>query len=77
MGLEGAAEGCFRAIPGVERNGGDLGPIHSGLRNEPARTAAFDEAFLQYIRRWNRDTTGERVRIVYEYLLVVARKRDA
>ena len=55
---------------------GPMVAIYAGLRNEPARMAELDEAFLQYIRRWNRDTSEERVRIAYEYLLVVARNRD-
>jgi len=42
---------------------GPLRAIYSGLRNEPRRAAAFDEAFLQYIKRWNSAAAEGRVRI--------------
>jgi hypothetical protein len=55
---------------------GPLVAIYSGLRNEPRRAAAFDEAFLQYIKRWNSAAAEGRVRIPYEYLLVVGRTNE-
>ena len=58
-----------------KHNFGPMVAIYAGLRNEPARTTELDEAFLQFIERWN-TSTGDGVRIPYEYLLVVARKQD-
>jgi ubiquinone/menaquinone biosynthesis C-methylase UbiE len=51
---------------------GPMVAIHAGLIHQPERATALDEAFLQYIARWNRSQKGA-VRIPYEYLLVVAR----
>lgn len=53
---------------------GPMVAIYAAL--DPSRHAELDDAFLQYIRRWNRATTENGVRIPYEYLLVVARKKD-
>ncbi len=52
---------------------GPMVAICAGLAGQPARQAELDEAFLQFIARWNRG--GERVRIPYEYLLVIGRKQ--
>jgi hypothetical protein len=54
---------------------GPMVAIYAGLTNEPAPMAEFDEAFGQFITRWNQDLTGG-VRIPYEFLLVIARKKD-
>jgi hypothetical protein len=48
--------------------------IHGALTNEPERSAKLDEAFRQFVVRWNRDSGERGVRIPYEYLLVLARK---
>jgi ubiquinone/menaquinone biosynthesis C-methylase UbiE len=53
---------------------GPVVAIYSGLTTEPARMTELDEAFLQFIKRWNRSTAEDAVRIPYEYLLVLARK---
>jgi ubiquinone/menaquinone biosynthesis C-methylase UbiE len=52
---------------------GPMVAIRASLAGQPARQSELDEAFLEFIARWNRG--GERVRIPYEYLLVVASKR--
>ena len=56
---------------------GPMVAIYAGLRDQVARTAELDAAFLQFIARWNRGASEGRVRIPYEYLLVLARKLDA
>jgi hypothetical protein len=53
---------------------GPMVAIHGALTNEPERSAKLDEAFRQFIVRWNRDSGERGVRIPYEYLLVIARK---
>jgi hypothetical protein len=55
---------------------GPMVAIHRALSSEPGRSRQLDKAFLQFISRWNRDTDGG-VRIPYEYLLAVARKRSS
>jgi ubiquinone/menaquinone biosynthesis C-methylase UbiE len=52
---------------------GPMVAIYAALAGQAARQAELDEAFLQFISRWNRG--GEQVRIPYEYLLVIARKK--
>jgi hypothetical protein len=52
---------------------GPMVAIRAGLGGQPTRQAELDKAFLEFIARWNRG--GARVRIPYEYLLVMARKR--
>jgi hypothetical protein len=47
--------------------------IHGALNNEPERSAKLDEAFRQFMMRWNRDRAAGSVRIPYEYLLVIAK----
>jgi hypothetical protein len=49
--------------------------IYSSLGDQRARAAELDEAFLQFISCWNQGAPEGRVRISYEYLLVVARKQ--
>jgi ubiquinone/menaquinone biosynthesis C-methylase UbiE len=50
--------------------------IHASLSDQPSRSAELDKAFLDFIARWNRGTREGRVRIPYEYLLVVARRGE-
>jgi len=54
---------------------GPMVAIYEGLSGQASRTAELDAAFLRFITRWNQGT-GESVRISYEYLLAIARKRD-
>ena len=51
--------------------------IYASLRDQAARDAELDAAFLQFIARWNRGAPDGPVQIPYEYLLVVAHKLDA
>jgi ubiquinone/menaquinone biosynthesis C-methylase UbiE len=53
---------------------GPMVAIRANLSDEAARQ--LDGKFFQFVERWNQGEGG-RVRIPYEYLLVVARKRDA
>jgi len=53
---------------------GPMVAIYAGLRDQAARIAELDGAFLKFIARRNRGTSEGRVRIGYEYLLVLARK---
>ena len=53
---------------------GPMIAIYSSLRDQPARAAELDAAFLQFIARWDQGAPDGRVQIPYEYLLVVARK---
>ena len=50
---------------------------HAGLRDQAARLAELDAAFMKFIARWNRDASEGHVRIPYEYLLVLAHKLGA
>lgn len=50
--------------------------IYAGLIDEPERAAALDWNFLEFIRRSNRGPAQGPVEIPYQYLLIVARKRD-
>ncbi len=56
---------------------GPMVAIRAGLRDQPARIAELDAAFMKYIARWNRGASGGQVRIPYEYLLVLAHKLGA
>jgi len=49
--------------------------IYGGLADDPERTAALDRDFLDFAERANRGANGGPAEYVYEYLLVVARKR--
>ena len=51
--------------------------IYAGLRDQVARIAELDAAFLQFIARWNRGGSEGHVRIPDQYLLVLARKAAA
>ena len=53
---------------------GPVVAIYASLNGDAARIKELDEAFADFIARWNRSTTGGRVRIPYEYLLIVVRK---
>lgn len=48
--------------------------IHASLGGQPQRQAELEDAFLQFIARWNRAAPQGRVEIPYEYLLVVAQR---
>ena len=50
--------------------------IYGGLADRPERAAALDREFLDFAMRANRAAAGEPVRIPYQYLLTVARKRQ-
>src|SRR5688572_6164610 len=52
---------------------GPMVATRAGLRDQPARIAELDAAFMQFIARWNRGASEGQVRIPYEYLLVLAR----
>lgn len=54
---------------------GPMVAIYAGLRDQAARIAELDAAFLRFIARWNRAASEGPVRIGYEYLLVLARKQ--
>jgi ubiquinone/menaquinone biosynthesis C-methylase UbiE len=55
---------------------GPMVAIYASLNDQPERIAELDARFLQFIARWNRGESEDRVRMPYEYLLVIARKRD-
>jgi len=50
--------------------------IRTGLENEPERAAAFDRDFLEFATRADTGDPGGPADYRYEYLLVVARKRQ-
>lgn len=56
---------------------GPMVAIRAALAGDPERLAALDRDFLDFITRSNRGPSSGPVRIPYEYLLVVARKRPA
>lgn len=51
--------------------------IYASLADQPERAAALDRDFLEFVTRSNRGVRGSPAEYVYEYLLVVARKRGA
>jgi hypothetical protein len=51
--------------------------IRASLADQPERAAALDRDFLEFVARRNRSTPQGAVELPYEYLLVVARKRNA
>jgi ubiquinone/menaquinone biosynthesis C-methylase UbiE len=53
---------------------GPMVAIRAGLADQPERLAAFDRDFMEFVTRSNRVTSGDRVEIPYEYLLVIGRK---
>ncbi len=56
---------------------GPMVAIYGSLRDQAARVTELDDAFYEFITRWNRDAANGRVRIPYEYLLVVGRTPGA
>jgi SAM-dependent methyltransferase len=54
---------------------GPVAAIYASLADQPARLAALDREFLDFATRANRGARGGPAEYVYEYLLVVARKR--
>jgi ubiquinone/menaquinone biosynthesis C-methylase UbiE len=50
--------------------------IRASLADQPERAAAFDRDFLGFATRSNRGASGGPAEYPYEYLLVVAHKRD-
>jgi len=53
-----------------------FGPViatYASLADQPARTAALDEEFLEFATRSNRGAPGGSAEYPYEYLLVIAR----
>ena len=50
--------------------------IFAGLTDQPERAVALDRDLLEFVTRSNRGARGGPAQYVYEYLLVVARKRD-
>lgn len=55
---------------------GPMVAIRGSLADDPDHLAAFDREFIDFVTRSNRGTTGDRVEIHYEYLLVVGRRRE-
>jgi ubiquinone/menaquinone biosynthesis C-methylase UbiE len=55
---------------------GPLIALRTALADEPERAAAFDRDFLDFATRSNQGPPGGRAEYHYEYLLVVARKRE-
>jgi ubiquinone/menaquinone biosynthesis C-methylase UbiE len=58
-----------------KRTFGPAVAIYSGLADRPARAAALDRELLDFAARANRAAPEAPVRIPYEYLLTIARKR--
>jgi ubiquinone/menaquinone biosynthesis C-methylase UbiE len=56
---------------------GPVVAIYASLADQPDRLAALDHDFLEFATRSNRGAPGGPAEYHYEYLLVVARKRDA
>lgn len=50
--------------------------IYGSLANQPERAAALDREFFEFATRTNRGAPEGQAEYHYEYLLVVARKRD-
>jgi len=51
--------------------------IYASLAHQPERAAALDQDFREFVTRSNRGARGGPAHYVYEYLLVVARKRGS
>jgi len=63
---------------------GPMVAIYASLKDQPGRAEAsasavteLDDAFLQFIARWNRGAREGPVQLPYEYLLVIARALGA
>lgn len=50
--------------------------IHASLADQPDRVAAMDREFIEFAERSNRGAAGGAAEFPYEYLLVIARKRE-
>ena len=55
---------------------GPVVALHALLADQPDRTAALGREFLDFATRANRGTPGGPAQYHYEYLLVIARKRN-
>lgn len=55
---------------------GPMVAIRASLADQPDHLAALDRDFFEFVARSNRGTT-DRVEIPYEYLLVIARRRQS
>jgi ubiquinone/menaquinone biosynthesis C-methylase UbiE len=55
---------------------GPMIAIRAGLADHPEQLEAFDREFLEFVMRSNVGRAEGAVQIPYEYLLVIARKRD-
>jgi ubiquinone/menaquinone biosynthesis C-methylase UbiE len=55
---------------------GPVTGLYASLADEPDRLEALDRDFLEFATRSNRRPAGEPAEYVYEYLLVVGRKRE-
>lgn len=58
------------------RTFGPMVAISASLAANPERAAALEQDFLDFVTRNDRGTPGGPVQISYEYLLIVARKRQ-
>ena len=56
---------------------GPMVAIYASLADRPEAAAKLDRGFLEFVSRWNRDRSGARIEIPYQYLLVIARKSSA
>ena len=56
---------------------GPMVAIYASLADRPEHAAKLDREFREFVGRWNRDRSGSRIEIPYQYLLVVARKSHA
>lgn len=54
---------------------GPVAAIYASLADKPQQRAALDQAFLGFAERFNRGPVGGPAEYVYEYLLVIAKKR--
>jgi ubiquinone/menaquinone biosynthesis C-methylase UbiE len=61
----------------VKATFGPVIAVYAGLANQPDRLAALDRDFLEFATRSNEGATAGEAAFRYEYLLVVARKRDS
>ncbi|MFN2446650.1 MAG: class I SAM-dependent methyltransferase [Vicinamibacterales bacterium] len=55
---------------------GPMVAISTSRADNPGRAAALEQDFLDFVARFNRGTPEGPVQIPYEYLLIVARKRQ-
>jgi hypothetical protein len=49
--------------------------VYAGLAEEPGRAGALDRDFLEFVTRADQGPSDGPAELLYEYLLVVARKR--